>query len=168
MKKRIFTLVILAGLLIFQQVLPAQNSGEKFPNGRYGIGFQRITWNSWGVSVMFNLTPQISLEGLYGLIGDRDGFGFRGLYRFLRFSNANLYGYGLIGGETVGEWGVKDETGLLIGAGGGIEYNFIRIMDSPVSIGIHVEMGVENLSGYVFINADYTSFIYSAGFHIRI
>ncbi|MCK4835672.1 MAG: hypothetical protein KAT17_03510 [Candidatus Aminicenantes bacterium] len=116
---------------------------------------------------MVNFTRNIAIEGLFGLIGDRQAYGIRGLFRFFSQKNFNFYGYGLIGTETVEEWGIA-ETGFLVGAGGGVEYNFERILANLISLGFHVEMGVENLSGYLLIDANYTSFIYSAGFHIRI
>jgi len=74
----------------------------------------------------------------------------------------------LVGAEKVEEYGTADETGLLIGAGGGIEYNLEKILADKISLGIHAEVGIENLSGYTYINAGYTSFEFSAGFHIRI
>jgi hypothetical protein len=166
-KKYLLTFIVLV-LFFYQSIFSANGSNNNYPHGRYGIGFQRITWNCWGLSAMFELTPKLAIEGLYGLFGDRQAYGFRALYRFIKLEKANIYGYGLIGAETVEEWGKYDETGLLVGAGGGIEYNLEKVLADMISIGVHAEMGVENLSGYKYINADYTSFIFSAGFHIRI
>lgn len=167
MKKSII-MVILVFTFLFPPSLWPQSENIKTTNpARYGLGFQRITWNCWGLSIMANFTRNIAIEGLFGLVGDRQAYGIRGLFRFFSQKNFNFYGYGLIGAETVEEWGAK-ETGLLLGSGIGFEFNLERILANLISLGFHVEMGVENLSGYVLINANYTSFIYSAGFHIRI
>lgn len=168
MKKYGLLVFVLLALFLLHSGVAAGSKIGNYPSGKFGIGFQRITWNCWGLSGMIEITPDIAVEGLIGLIGDRKAYGFRALYRAIKIKDINIYGYGLIGTEKVGEWGKKDEMGLLIGGGAGIEYNLERIIADTFSIGFHVEIGVENLSGYVLINADYTSLIYSAGFHIRI
>jgi hypothetical protein len=167
MKKTTVSLMLILMLAWSHTIWSQADSPKKIEPARYGLGFQRITYNCWGLSLMVNLSPRIAVEGLYGLIGDRQAYGLRSLFRFLKFNNFNVYGYGLIGAEKVEEWGAS-ETGLLVGGGIGVEYNFERILADLISFGLHAEMGVENLSGYVVIDASYTSFIYSAGFHIRI
>lgn len=167
MKKSIAGFMLIFMLLFAQSLWTRSGQSENPGPARYGVGFQRITWNCWGLSLMANITRHVAFEGLIGLIGDRQAFGVRGLYRILVRNNFNVYSYGLVGAETVEEWGLR-ETGLLVGIGAGFEYNFERILSNLISFGLHAEMGVENLSGYVLIDATYTSFIYSAGFHIRI
>ncbi len=167
MKKSIFIFILLLTLLCTHSLWSQPTNVRETESARYGLGFQRITWNCWGLSIMANFTRNIAIEGLFGLVGDRQAYGIRGLFRFFYQKNFNFYGYGLIGAETVEEWGAK-ETGLLLGSGIGFEFNLERILANLISLGFHIEMGVENLSGYVLINANYTSFIYSVGFHIRI
>lgn len=135
--------------------------------GRYGVGFQRITWNCWGISVMGDWNKYLSFEALIGVVGDRQAYAGRILYRPFWWNGLNLYGYGEIGAETVGEY-LIEETGLLLGTGIGAEWETGKIVAGLISFSINAEMGFENLSGYRVINANYFTFTYAAGFHIRI
>lgn len=135
--------------------------------GRYGIGFQRITWNCWGISVMGDWNKLLSFEALIGVVGDRQAYAGRILFRPFWWNQLNLYGYGAIGAETVGEY-LIEETGLLLGTGVGAEWETGKIVAGLISFSINAELGIENLSGYRVINADYFTITYAAGFHIRI
>ncbi|MFH0919299.1 MAG: hypothetical protein V1913_02970, partial [Fibrobacterota bacterium] len=77
MKKKHLLILIILILVLSPSMFSMDGGSDNYPHGRYGIGFQRITWNCWGFSGMFELTPKLAIEGLYGLFGDRQAYGFR-------------------------------------------------------------------------------------------
>jgi|GEM_PF-3923450 len=139
--------------------------------GSIGIGFQRITWNCWGISAMIDWTPAIATEGLIGVLGDRQAYAIRGLVRPFYINHFNLYGYGIAGMESCGEYDggyYIEETGLLLGAGCGVEYDTGKIIANFASLSLDLEVGIESMSLFQAINANYFTVTFGVGFHIRI
>lgn len=171
--KIIKILLIFLVVFGFQNLAVAQDSDNSAEHSnsslQIGVGFQRITWNCWGLSAIVDLSPSLSVEGLLGLVGDRHANGLRGLVRFLKKDQINGYGYVLIGAETTEEYSgsyIVKETGMVVGGGVGAEYNL------PVSralvVSFNAELGVENMSGFEVIDANYFTVTYAAGIHLRL
>jgi len=171
--KKHFILILIVVLLVLSSPLTIQ--GKENTRGKFGVGFQRVTWNSWGLSGMVDLTRTIAIEGLAGVAGDDQAYAVRGLFRFFNRRNYNIYGYGALGMLTIEEIGrvsglsliYVEETGLVLGTGIGGEYDTGKIAAGFFSVSLCVEIGFENISQFEVIDGNYSSMTYSAGFHIR-
>ncbi len=76
-KKHVRLLTVLSFLLLASTVVLAQEE----PRGRIGVGFQ-ASFPAWGFSGMVDLTNKLSIQGIFGLLGDLKTYAGRGIYRF--------------------------------------------------------------------------------------
>lgn len=174
MRKKAAVFVML-NLVFITVLIQARETIEHSKKFRIAAGFQRITWNCWGGSIRVDFPAPFSLQGLIGLVGDRQAYAFRGMFRVFEQGQLNIYGYGLLGAETVGEIEPSgnyifhiEETGLLLGSGAGIEYDVGKKFLGTISVTINGEVGIENLSGYKEIDANYFTITMALGIHIYI
>jgi hypothetical protein len=131
----------------------------------FGIGFES-SWPSYGLSGIYDVNDRISAQAVVGAFGTVTNFSGRGIYRFTREDNYNVFGFG-----TAGLWnysGLTDESVLGLGAGAGVELDWQRILASngtgfpPLFSSIEIGMVLAEFEYYNF-----SSFSVGAGFHYR-
>jgi len=167
-------LASLIGILAFFSIGGNVVFAEENADTRYGVGFQS-SWPAWGLSGMFDVNEDISVQGILGFIGDLKTYAGRGLYRFRKEDGWNAYGYGLIGAWSY--TGIKftgysfeetTETVMGFGAGVGIEYdwrNWMGNSDLP-PIMWNVELGIASVS-FDEVDYDFSTFMFGVGAHYR-
>jgi hypothetical protein len=114
--------LMLAPAAFAQDAPPADLPPEP---GRYGVGFQS-SWPAWGLSGTYEVNERITAQAVLGLLGTLNSISARGLYRFQKNENYDLYGFG-----TVGMWSYTvgtRENSLGVGGGAGVELNWQRIL----------------------------------------
>ncbi len=159
-------LLLLFGLLLAPVQTAAAQEEEPEPPLRgelpVGIGVQYAA-PAFGISGMYDVTDQISVQAVFGFFGGLQMYSGRGLYHFNQQEAYNIYGFG-----TVGAWRYSTTSVLGVGGGAGLEYSWQQLFDSaeiPPLFG-NIEIGFVHLSddfsGYTF-----SSLTYGGGIHYR-
>ena len=119
-KGMIITLTLLFSLIIIGNLAQAQTQ-----RGNYRIGFQSSTLfqGTAGVSAIYDIDVDTSIQGIFSLGSRSQIFEGRVLYRFHQKRDWNAYGFG-----SVGLYNIFDSPGLIGGAGIGVEYD-IQALD---------------------------------------
>lgn len=109
----------------------AQEHSTAYPEvreGNLGVGLQ-LTWPTYGLSGMFDVSDNISVQGVVGTAGYGLALTGRGLYRLARQELFRPYAYGEAGMWTgYGGWGTVPN----FGAGAGVEVDIRQfIVDGP-------------------------------------
>lgn len=160
-------------------VFAQKNQEEK--KTKFGIGFQ-VSYPAWGISGMLDVTPNVSIQGILGPLGDLKTYAGRGIYKFKKGPYWNAYGYGMLGAwsyQPVADFysggllymGTKGETETIVGfgAGAGIEYDWRGLgagfSDLP-PIWWSTEIGLGKLD-FKKSEQDYSGIWFGVGAHYR-
>ena len=149
-------------------VLPVERSyaQDAEPATRFGIGFQS-SWPSYGISGLYDLSEQITLQGIIGAFGTVTNFGVRGLYRFQTEDKYDLYGFGTAGMWSY-DYSVDTENVVGFGGGAGVELDWRRILTPednsfpPLFSSIDIGFVLANFEHY-----DFSGVTIGGGFHYR-
>lgn len=149
--------IIVAVFCVFV-IVPAETAER----GQYGLGFQS-SFPAWGLSGMYDLNRDISLQAILGPLGNLNTFAGRGLYRFQHEDDWNLYGYGMLGiwthsfiGETFSSIG--------FGFGAGLEYDWRAFSEDLPPLFWNLELGV----GFVDLDHyNFSTLMIGVGVHYR-
>lgn len=156
MKKRLFTCVAIATLMVFMVAGPAMAEGDNYLSNRVGVGYQGMIAGDLinGISVRGWVGDNFGLEGSfsYGGVGvDIDGYNVadadlmlfeaKAMYAFVVKSNSRFYigakaGYGTIDVEFDGDTILDDDLWEL-GAFVGAEWSFPTIPE----VGFNFDIG---------------------------
>lgn len=156
-----------------QEVEGATTAEEQ--STRFGVGFQS-TWPAYGLSGIIDVTPELTGQAVFGLLGPVKTFTGRALYHFSREQAYSPYGFGSIGlwrtttvaTTSLFEATERTESVLGFGAGGGIEFDWQELVspddDSfpPVFGNVEVGLGIVNFEHY-----DFSALMIGGGLHYR-
>jgi hypothetical protein len=121
--------VLAAAPLIAQEPMePTPPAEPQAREGRAGVGFQ-FTWPTYGLSGMYDLDDEWSVQAVFGIAGFGLSITGRGLYRFERQDQYRPFAYVELGRwSDYGAWGTVPHFGF----GGGVEVD-VRdfIPDAP-------------------------------------
>lgn len=119
----------------------------------FGVGFQS-TWPSYGLSVKKEMSDTLTAQGTLGALGNFTSFGARGLYKFKKEPEYDIYGYG---GLSYWSWdydgyyrGSRNETfnAIGLGLGAGIEYDVAKEITVNGEIGFNLVNWDSAVSGF--------------------
>ncbi len=123
--RAIFT--VLAFLAISALASPGVASAQDGEsNSPFGIGFQS-SWPSYGISGLYDMSEQITLQAIIGALGTVTNFGGRALYRFQMEDKYDLFGFGAVGALRYSVPGFS-ESAIGFGGGAGVELDWQRIL----------------------------------------
>jgi hypothetical protein len=111
--------------------------------GRWGVGAQ-FTWPTYGVSGMYDLTDEWSVQGVLGTAGFGLAITARGIYRLDREEQYRPYVYG-----EAGTWSDYRPWGTIphFGFGGGVEADVRDFIEDAPPLYVSFEAGL-NLAIY--------------------
>ncbi len=123
------TSVVLAGMAIGLVAggASAQSNAEN-QDSPFGIGFQS-SWPSYGISGLYDMSDQITVQAVIGALGTVTNFGGRLMYRFQTAPVYDLYGFGSVGYLGY-DYGFGSEGVVGFGGGAGIELDWASIFES--------------------------------------
>ena len=165
-------LFFVSSSVVFAQGEPNSTS-QAAVETKYGVGFQS-SFPAYGISGMVDANDALSAQGIIGFFGNLKTFAGRGLYRFRKESNWNIYGYGMTGawsytGFRVGEaFAIEEttETVLGFGAGAGIEYDWRAWNAELPPVVWNLELGV-GVVDFDQVNYNFSTLLLGAGVHYR-
>jgi hypothetical protein len=144
--------LIALAIAIHPQQASAQDGDES--DSPFGVGFQS-SWPSYGLSGVYDMTDQVTLQAVVGLLGTVSNLAGRGLFRFQQNEGYDVFGFG-----TVGLWrysaGIVDESVIGVGGGGGVELDWGALLkdedDSipPIFTTIEIGLVLANFDRYNF------------------
>lgn len=167
---RIFQLSIVVGLIL---VAVSKCFAQDRDDLKWGVGFQG-SFPAYGFSGMMDINETISVQAILGFFGDLNTYAGRGLYRFKKEDDWEIYGYGMIGAWSYDGVRVRSlfvlekytETVIGFGAGAGIEYDFRALSpDLPPLFG-NVELGI-GIVDFNKVNYDFNTLLIGLGVHYR-
>lgn len=102
---------------------------------------------------MLDITPNVSIQGILGPLGNLKMYAGKGIYRVIKTSAGNIYGYGMIGAWSYPllSWNSKEgtETVMGFGAGIGLEVNLKALYPNLFSnlspISCNAEIGLRSV-----------------------
>jgi hypothetical protein len=151
---------------IVATVAPEQAAAQDAESGRFGVGLQS-SWPSYGLSGIYDMSDQITLQAVVGALGTVTNLGARALYRFNQQEKYNLYGFG-----TAGLWRydytIDTESVVGFGGGAGIELDWREII-SPEDGSFPPLYSSFDL-GFVLADFDhynFSGFSFGGGLHYR-
>lgn len=130
--------------------------------GKFGVGFQS-SFPAWGLSGMYDLNRDLSLQAILGFLGDLNTYAGRGVYRFHNDDAWNAYGYGMLGLWTH-TFLNRSYSAVGFGLGAGIEYDWRAFDENLPPLFWNLELGLG------FVNLDYynfSTFMFGVGVHYR-
>jgi len=140
-------MLVLLALAVPQRALAQYDSASPF-----GIGFQSA-WPSYGISGLYDVNEQITVQAIIGALGTVTNFGGRGIYRFQIEPKYNLYGFG-----TVGLWRydytIDTESVVGFGGGAGVELDWRRILEDDSFPPLYTSLDLS----FVLANFEYYNF----------
>jgi hypothetical protein len=148
-------------------------SPQEPTRGRVGIGFQ-TSFPAWGLSGVLDITDKLSVQGIFGVIGDFKTFAGRGIFRFKTEPYWNPYGYGTIGawrytGWEIGDdWSLDETTEMATGFGGGLglEYNWQAWSSKLPPLWWNLELGFSTVE-FEEVDFNFSALTVGAGVHFR-
>jgi len=158
MSRRNYRAVTFVGmLLLLALAAPQQAQAQYDSTSPFGIGFQS-SWPSYGISGLYDLNEQVTLQAILGALGTVTNLGGRGIYRFQIEDKYNLFGFGSVGVLRYGGNNIlASESAIGLGGGAGVELDWRRILspddDSFPPIYSSFDIGIsfntfENYGGY--------------------
>ena len=155
--------LIMSGLMFAQKGLPSSFS-------KYGVGFQ-ATFPAYGLSGMYHLNDEASVQGMFGIFGDLKTYSGRYLYRFSHDKAWNMYGYGSVGFFTytslvLDGFVLKEKTETVpgFGAGAGVEYSWQAFNPNLPPLWSNLELGFGSVN-FNEVNFNFSTFSLGAGIH---
>jgi len=128
------------------------------------IGVQG-SYPSFGLSVKKDIGKDYAVQGVLGALGDVTQFSVRGIYKFQKEKDYNLYGYGAVG---FWSWGgtkaFKSESNVGFGLGAGLEYDLRKVLGNAVPLFWNIELGANIVS---FDNYDFSTVGIGGGLHYK-
>lgn len=124
--------LLVSSIVLGAFIASGSATAKPLKNGKFGVGLSTSgAFGSFGLSAKKELTDDISAEVILGFLGTYTNFGAKGIYKFQKDAQYDLYGYGSLsywsydygsrfyyGGREYGK-----TTGIGFGAGAGIEYD---------------------------------------------
>jgi hypothetical protein len=169
MNSKVIGLIIAAVLFVFSSISFAQDRDDL----KYGAGFQG-SFPAYGLSGMMDINEQISVQAIIGFFGNLNTYAGRGLYRFKKEDQWELYGYGMVGawsydGVRVGTGPIFEnytETVLGFGAGAGIEYDWRALAPDLPPLFWNVELGI-GVADFNEVDYNFNALLLGVGVHYR-
>lgn len=154
-----YILILATFLLCASPSLKAQDTRPDLQYVNNGaIGFY-IGYPIGGITGIYNPNGQLGLQGIVDVMGNRQSFSGRVLYRFLTRERTNTFGYGMVGGFE----GIDDNSfGLGFGAGAGVEYSWQSFSESLPPIWGSAELGITSWDS---VGGATTRITFSAGIY---
>lgn len=106
----------------------AQASDESPFFSDLSVGYQNALYSS-GISVKKPISEKLNLQGVAGIFGTVNSFQARGLYEFNPRANWAPYAQAGVGMWSI-DVGFASDTGLLLEAGVGVNYNLASLESS--------------------------------------
>ena len=164
-------ITVILSFVIFNNVFAQDRDDLK-----WGVGFQG-TFPGNGISGMMDINEQISVQAILGFWGNLNTYAGRGLYRFKKEDDWEIYGYGMIGAwsydgvrvRTIGlllESHSHTETVIGFGAGAGIEYDWRALDPDLPPLFWNIELGI-GIVDFNKVNYDFNTLIFGVGVHYR-
>lgn len=140
---------------------------------KWGAGFQG-SFPAYGLSGMMDINEMISVQAILGFFGSLNTYAGRGLYRFKKEEDWEIYGYGMIGAWSYD--GVRFRTGFGIenytetvigfGAGAGLEYDWRAFNPDLPPLFWNIELGI-GIVDFNDVNYNFNTLLIGAGVHYR-
>jgi len=140
---------------------------------KWGAGFQG-SFPAYGLSGMMDINETTSVQVILGFFGSLNTYAGRGLYRFKKEDEWEVYGYGMIG-----IWsyeGVRlrtafavenyTETVMGFGAGAGIEYDWRALNPDLPPLFWNIELGI-GIVDFNKVDYNFNTLLIGAGVHYR-
>ena len=163
----VFVMVVMVGRVANSAIVEktAQRTPQK--KAKFGVGFQ-YTFPACGLSGIMDVTPNTSIQGIFGFFGDLKMFAGKGIYRFKKEHYWNIYGYGEVGVFSItgyGNWRnqkIINETSMGFSTGAGIEYGWQALSPNLPPVWWNFELGLGTVMDYGF-----PTMFYGCGAHYR-
>ncbi len=135
MTKRIIVILLVVSIGVFAAAQTLQAQEESI-----GVGVQ-YQYPSFGLSGMFDVTEDVTVQGTVGFIGTVQTYGVRGLYHFTSDTFWRAYGYGEVG---LINWQVAGDTETSFGGGigAGVEYGLQAFNEELPPVYYNANVGV--------------------------
>ncbi len=150
--------LIISLILVFTFFLVNFQVQAQAQPGSIGIGLQSsyAFWGSGGLSIIYDLRPDASIQGIFGIGARRQSIEGRYLYRFRQEAYWDGYAFGSAGIYS------GPNTGFLLGGGIGIEYDIRGVDGTLPPISLNADIG-----GMIRDGLDDFNVQLRAGFHYR-
>ena len=167
---RIYQLTIVIGFIL---VVLSNAFAQDRDDLKYGVGFQG-SFPAYGISGMMDVNETISVQAILGFFGSLNTYAGRGLYRFKKERDWEIYGYGMIGIWSYDGVGVRTgfalenytETAVGFGAGAGLEYDWRALSPDLPPLFWNVELGI-GIVNFNKVNYDFNTLLIGLGVHYR-
>ncbi len=124
--------LLVSSIVLGAFIASGSATAKPLKNGKFGVGLSTSgAFGSFGLSAKKELTEDISAEVILGFLGTYTNFGAKGIYKFQKDAQYDLYGYGSLSYWSY-DYGSRfyyngrdygTTTGIGFGAGAGIEYD---------------------------------------------
>ena len=131
-KSLIISLVVV--LAFFMMNFQVQAKSQQ---GSVGIGIQSsyAFWGSGGLSIIYDMRPDASVQGIFGISGNRQSFEGRYIHRFRQEAYWDGYAFGSAGIYS------GHNTGFIWGGGIGMEYDIRGLEATFPPISLNADVG---------------------------
>lgn len=160
----VLLVAVVAAAPLSAQEEPAITAVPEVREGRMGVGLQ-LTWPTYGLSGMFDVSDQISVQAVVGTAGYGLALTGRGLYRLGRQEYFRPYAYGEAGMWTgYSHWGTVPNFGF----GGGVEADIRQLLPEAPPVYLAFEAGL-NMTVYsgTWGSGTFTRFQIGPALHYR-
>ena len=124
LKKQIFLVLIITSFL--------------FSKENFYIGIQDTILAN-GLSLKYDFSKKVTLQGVIGGFGNITALSVRGLYKFRRKRRWNAYGLASFSSY---KWNNSQTSEVGLGLGGGLEYDLRGLDSSFIPLFVNIELGV--------------------------
>lgn len=155
----IITLTLMFSLFIMSNFAQAQNQRGNYRKGNYRIGLQSSTLfkGTAGVSMVYDMNIDTSIQGIFSLGSSSQIVEGRVLYRFHQQREWNAYGFG-----SAGIYNSSDSSDFIGGGGVGVEYDIKTLDRTLPPVSVNADVGLIVLDNFSSFNNKI-----NIGFHYR-
>lgn len=155
MSKKVLVLSLVIVLALFMVDFQVQAQARQ---GDVGIGIQSsyAFWGTGGLSIIYDMRPDASIQGIFGVGGGRQAIEGRYLHRFRQEAYWDGYGFGSAGIYSNGS------TGFIWGGGIGAEYDIRGLDETLPPISLNADVGGMVRDGFDDLDVQLRT-----GFHYR-
>lgn len=152
--------LLISSILLGAFIASGAATAKPLKNGKFGVGLitSGTFFGSFGLSAKKELTNEISAEAILGFLGTYTNFGAKGIYKFQKDAQYDLYGYGSLSYWSYsshyyyGSRGYERTTGIGFGAGAGIEYDVAKDITVNGELGFNAVNWDHGYSGMGYLN----------------
>lgn len=131
-------------------LLPTIAAANSVTGGNLGVGFQSSWPASYGISAKYDVNDKMTAQGVLGSLGTVTNYSVRGLYRFKKKPDFDLYAFGSAGIYRY-DYYLGNESVFGFGAGAGLEYDLSKALDGlPLTVSGEIGFGLVSFDYYSY------------------